>query len=123
MSNPLHRFLQCHHGEGILLVLVLVEVRRSKIADAIGAGDATAERLARIVGDLEVACGVTEDRTHPGLWIQNRRRITEEVALVGPVVDRAVAVGRIFDAEIAGEAAAREEIFRAASTATVFEAR
>src|SRR5208283_229171 len=80
-------------------------------------------RLARIVRDLEPACYVTEDRTHPRLRVQDRRGIAEEVTLVGTVVDRIVAVGRILNAEITGEAETSDKIFRCSDPATVFEAR
>ena len=55
--------------------------------------------------------------------VDHGRRVAEEIALLGAIVDRVAAGGRIFDAEVAGEAAAGEEIFRGCRPAAVFEAR
>ena len=118
--QPVDGFLQRQHAEGILLGLVLIEHRRVEIADAEGREP---RRLARIVRDLESARGVAEDRAHARLRIEHRRGVAEKVALIGAIVDRTIAVGRVFDAEIAGEAAAVEEIFGVAAAPAVFEAR
>src|ERR1019366_5311749 len=118
--EPIDGFLQRQYAERILLGLVLIEQRRVEIADA---KSGEPRRLTRIVRNLETVCGVAEDRAHARLRIEHRRGVAEKVALVSAVVDRIVAVGRIFDAEIAGEPATADEIFGVAATAAVVEAR
>ena len=118
--QPVDRFLQCDHAEGVLFRLVLIERRRIEIADP---KCSELWRLPRIVRNLKVASEVAEDRCKTCLRVEHGRRITEEVALIRPVVDRVVAVGRILDAEIAGEAEARDKVLGIASATAVFEAR
>ena len=57
------------------------------------------------------------------LRVEHRRSVAEEVALVGAVVDCIGAVGRVFDAEIAREAATSDKIFSVAAASAVVEAR
>src|ERR1019366_2552208 len=111
---------QRQYAERILLGLVLIEQRRVEIADA---KSGEPRRLTRIVRNLETVCGVAENRAHARLRIEHRRGVAEKVALVSAVVNRIVAVGRIFDAEIAGEPATADEIFCVAGAAAVVEAR
>ena len=76
-----------------------------------------------IVRNLETVRGVAEDRAHTRLRIEHCRGVAEEVALVGAVMDRIITVSRILDAEITGEAATGDKIFRVAATPAVVEAR
>ena len=120
------RFLQGHDAEGVLLGLSFVQSCRIEIADAEGAGDGAASLLKNawpgLFGNLETVGGVAEDRGDPRSLVEQGRRVAEEITLPRAVVDRVAARGRIFDAEIAGEGAAGDEILRAANAAAVFEA-
>ena len=118
--QPVDRFLQRDHAKGVLFRLVLVECRRIEIADS-KCGELW--HLPRIVRNLKVAGEVAKDRCKTRLRVKHGRRVAEEVALIRPVVDRVVTVGRILDAEIVGEAEACDKVLRVAYATTVFEAR
>ena len=98
-----------------------------EVADAERAGDAPASVLKNgwpgLFGIWKLFVVLPKIVVTRVSWIEQRRGVAEEIALVGVVVDRIVAGGRILDAEIAGEAAAGDEIFRVAGPAAVFEAR
>ena len=68
-------------------MLVLVEVRRAEIAHPVCTGDAAAEGLTRVVGDLESACCVAKDCRYAGLGVKHGGCVAEKVALEGAVVN------------------------------------
>src|SRR5665213_91521 len=118
--ETVYRFLQRNYRKGILFRLFLAEHRRIEIADT---KSGEPRHLPRIVRDLISVCGIAEDRGDACLCIEHRRGVTEEVTLISPIVDRVVAIGRVFNAEIAGEAAPADKIFRRPHPTAIFEGR
>src|SRR6202048_305868 len=88
--------LQCDDGEIIVLKLVLVEISRREIGDAVYGKPETRCEV-EDVRDLELAARCTQDYAHSRIRVEDAGDIGEPARLVAEVVDRVFAAGRIFD--------------------------
>jgi hypothetical protein len=131
----LDRSLPSHHGEGVLLVLVLVDICRIKVSDAPRRIDARVriagsaseasgvDHLSRIIGDLISLRRDAGERDEPCRIVEQRRGVGEQPAKLGMVVRGVDITGRALEAEIVAKIPSGDEILGVTRHAAVFEAR
>src|ERR1700738_143400 len=88
--------LQCDDGEIIVLKLVLVEISRGEIADAVDGEPETGCEV-RDVGNLKLGARCTQDYAHSRIRVEDAGDIGKATRLIAEVVDGVFAAGRIFD--------------------------
>src|SRR6202040_3407921 len=114
--------LQCDDGEIIVLKLVLVEICRREIGDAV---DGKPETRCEVgdVGDLELAARRTKDSAHPRIRVDDAGDIGEAARLTGDVGGRVFTAGRVLDPEIVVKKFASHVIIDLADDTAEFDAR
>ena len=78
--------------------------------------------LAGSVGDLKFANRTATDNAQPGGVVEKGRHVAEELPLRGIVVNGIQAGGWVFDALVAFEKSASNEVLGLADRAAIFEA-
>src|ERR1051325_6789805 len=104
------------------LALVLVQIAGIEVADPID-GQAKAGRYSRRVRNLEMGFRGAEKQANTGIGIDNPRHVRETLALIGAIVERVIARGRVLDTDPIMQIFAGKEVVDGADPPAILEAR
>src|ERR1700722_5206299 len=121
-GQVIDRLLVGKHSIVVLLMLVLVEVTGVELVGC-RIRQGKYRRLVRVIRDLKVGVGATEQQGDPARVIDDVREIRKQLILGGTIMNRVGGACRVFNPEVVGIVASHNEIVKFSLRPARFETR